>query len=650
MPRTIALFVAFAVAACSVSPVPVIAQVPTPYSGQLKTDPAVGNVQGIQRIGRAFKTDPDQGSGFSYHVYPVSNSNDIRVAKRYVTTDQQESTEAASAAGEQESAEELPLEGAEARREDSRDERIASAVDRAVREAISAIPPQTNVTVSDSTQIVMPGRAEPFDWTSGIRNYATPGIPLAPRYMTPAQKLQEHLLRAEAIAVTRAKGGGALSETQIYDQPLVQIKMRVVEVARGDGLAASSILEYVSSAGTDNSFTSGNTSNGGNQNFRSLTRYLLEGLVTNASTGTGTLANLTTQHINWLVQTLATENNADVITAPEIVTLNGQNAEFVAGEKLPFELGQNVITGNGQNIQQVFYKHVGTMVSVTPRIVNWGLYGEGRGERSIQSHDIQDWPLLVDQMAKLQSEGMEFLDRTDKNNPVAIDFSEYQGKAAIPFKEQAILLHALNDYSRQDMSFLVTLAEKAVLTPDYCYRCTTWQPSDCTIDLAVVVRLSESGSLALNANITGTTESNVRAISNVIQVKSGFGVVMAGLIGEREIEEINKTPILGDLPVVGSLFRAKTVQRLKTEVLIFIEAEVLHSDPCIARAESYRDFVLGRKYVKGGLLENPLEVGMYRAGIGPYLPAWSKSESVFWEKYHRKLRKMRTHASEILEP
>src|SRR5712692_11248215 len=44
-----------------------------PYNGQLRTDPAVGNVQGIQRYGRPLKTDPDEGEGFSYHVYPVAD-------------------------------------------------------------------------------------------------------------------------------------------------------------------------------------------------------------------------------------------------------------------------------------------------------------------------------------------------------------------------------------------------------------------------------------------------------------------------------------------------------------------------------------------------------------------------------------------------
>src|SRR5436309_4514139 len=52
------------------------AVLPFPYSSQLRTAPEVGNVQGVQRYGRALRTDPDQGEGFSYHVYPVAHPQD----------------------------------------------------------------------------------------------------------------------------------------------------------------------------------------------------------------------------------------------------------------------------------------------------------------------------------------------------------------------------------------------------------------------------------------------------------------------------------------------------------------------------------------------------------------------------------------------
>ena len=698
-----------------------------PYSGQLKTDPAVGNVQGIQRYGRPLKTDPDQGVGFSYHVYPVAHPASTQVHSGAVLgavpqsvqqtsfqqTGFQQMSPAANGpstsgdsftgpevsiparpenAASENNGGQQPTEGlgiaapenasnAPARiaaqenrlaAQESRVSRLERNLEVMSRQAV----PQANASIATNTQFggVVP-YSGPFDWTSGLRRggspvpLVAPGInplanPAVARESVAAQSGFANPMFAapgtfapEAAAVVREKGGGTFSVVDIYHQPLIQIKMRIVEVARTDGLAVSSVLEYVSDDGNQSSLTSGNTSNGGNQNFRSLTRYALPNLVTDASTGTGTLVNLTTEHINWLLQTLATETNADVVTAPEMVTLNGQNVEFVAGSKLPFDLGQNVITGQNANIQQVFYKHVGTMVSVTPRIVNWGLHGEGRGEATVQASDVLDWRALVEELLTGNYQ-LYYPETTKKGNNVVVTampledlIKPYRGKYAIPYSVQSRILVALNDYAKQDLAPITALAAAQIIESEVCNPCRQWQPADCTIDLSLVVRLSEAGSIELGDDLgAANIESNVRAIANVIQVKSGHGVVMAGLIGEREVEEITKTPVLGDLPLVGSLFRAKTADRVKTEILIFVEAEVLDSDPQIARAESSRDFLLGQSYVNGEVLENPLEIGLYRAGIGPYLPAYSEGEKLYWQKFHRKLRRVKTHIGETLEP
>jgi hypothetical protein len=197
------------------------------------------------------------------------------------------------------------------------------------------------------------------------------------------------------------------------------------------------------------------------------------------------------------------------------------------------------------------------------------------------------------------------------------------------------------------------LARLEIIDESACARCRSWKPEDCTIDLSVVVRLSEGAKVNLNdpdaPDITSATtkETNVRAVANVIQVKSGHGVVMAGLIGEREIDDLTKVPVLGDLPWVGFFFRAKTVSRVKTEVLVFIEAQVVDPDPCMARAESAHDFTLGKSYVAGEFLDNPLEYGMYRVGFGTYLPPHSCGERIYWERCGRKIRKICTHIDDV---
>src|SRR5262249_52188796 len=136
-----------------------------------------------------------------------------------------------------------------------------------------------------------------------------------------------------------------------------------------------------------------------------------------------------------------------------------------------------------------------------------------------------------------------------------------------------------------------------------------WRAQDCTVDLETVVRLSEGGTAPLPTQVTigptpattngaaANSETNVRGIANIVQVNSGHGVVIGGLIGERDIKLLDKTPILGDIPVVGFFFRSTQTQRQKTEVLVFIEAQVIDPDPDAGRAQSYQDFRFGAPFV-----------------------------------------------------
>lgn len=634
---------------------------PLPYSSQLRTDPSVGNVQGTQRYGRPLKTDPDQGEGFSYHVYPVADPSIV----------------AARSGAPQLSADarnritQLNRDIQAARPDlESENKRLRTSAQATIlelqSEALDILQSQTAgspMMVSGAGQSASSASPypTPFDWTSGVRNFPLGGGPTTPfANLSPQTR---GMLETQAFGFGRQVVGkdGKTSGPGLYEvfhQPLIQIKLRVVEVARVDGFAANSVLEYVSRTNTNRSLTSGaplNEAGGlGYENARGLTDFAIDGLI-DGTDGTGMLVNLTSEHINWVAGFLATEMNADMITAPEMVTLNGQNVEFVAGSKLPFALGQNVIQGTNNNIQQVFYKHVGTMVSVTPTIVNWGYHGEGRGEAAVTAAEITNWNDLIDWMVtELNVTEVDLPSNGTGNSQQLAPFRPQgvnrQVRAAVPFVVKSAVLEKLNEYTRSD------LTGRGLILQGVCGQCgdCEWKPEDCTIDLTLVVRLSEGGSateLALGDEPTtgANAETNVRAVANVIQVKSGHGVVMAGLIGEREVDDSDKVPVLGDIPGIGFMFRSKQTARVKTEVLVFIEAEVLDPNPHVARAESAHDFTLGKAYVQGEFLDNPLEYGMYRVGFGTYLPPCTRGEGVFWERFGRKVRKAHTHVDDAFE-
>ncbi len=66
-----------------------------------------------------------------------------------------------------------------------------------------------------------------------------------------------------------------------------------------------------------------------------------------------------------------------------------------------------------------------------------------------------------------------------------------------------------------------------------------------------------------------------RFTDHVVRVKNGETIVIGGLIRNDEIEEMSKVPLLGDLPLLGHLFRHRHTTKDHTEVVMFITASIL---------------------------------------------------------------------------
>lgn len=66
-----------------------------------------------------------------------------------------------------------------------------------------------------------------------------------------------------------------------------------------------------------------------------------------------------------------------------------------------------------------------------------------------------------------------------------------------------------------------------------------------------------------------------RFTDHVVRVKDGQTIVIGGLIRSEELEEMKKVPLLGDIPLLGSLFRHRETTKDQTEVVMFITATVL---------------------------------------------------------------------------
>ena len=67
-----------------------------------------------------------------------------------------------------------------------------------------------------------------------------------------------------------------------------------------------------------------------------------------------------------------------------------------------------------------------------------------------------------------------------------------------------------------------------------------------------------------------------------IRIKDGETLVIGGLIQENETKTVGKIPILGDLPIIGAVFRTSTTSKTKNELVIMITPKIINDGESIA--------------------------------------------------------------------
>lgn len=81
------------------------------------------------------------------------------------------------------------------------------------------------------------------------------------------------------------------------------------------------------------------------------------------------------------------------------------------------------------------------------------------------------------------------------------------------------------------------------------------------------------------SNIAGTTGvdiiTNKRSIKNSVLVEDGDTIVLGGLVDDDVQESVQKVPILGDIPLLGHLFKSQKSTKVKRNLLVFIRPTII---------------------------------------------------------------------------
>jgi general secretion pathway protein D len=152
----------------------------------------------------------------------------------------------------------------------------------------------------------------------------------------------------------------------------------------------------------------------------------------------------------------------------------------------------------------------------------------------------------------------------------------------------------------------------------------TIERRDVGIGLKVKPQINEGDTITLEidqevSSISGSATSavdiitNIRSLKTTVQLEDGELLVLGGLIDDRVIDIEQKVPVLGDIPILGLLFRSTKLTKVKQNLLIFIKATII-KDPKTARALSRRKY----NFIRDAQLEFVKEDPPYIPVLDPW--------------------------------
>jgi len=159
--------------------------------------------------------------------------------------------------------------------------------------------------------------------------------------------------------------------------------------------------------------------------------------------------------------------------------------------------------------------------------------------------------------------------------------------------QKAVIKVGEDEYFVTDVSSTTTTGTSTTTTPE-----VELTPFFSGIALDVTPQIDDDGNVILHVHPSVTltenqhktiklgdevlvlplAKSRVRETDSIIRAKSGEIVVIGGLIETYTINKESKTPLLGDIPLLGELFKSKSETTQKRELVIMLKPIVVGQD------------------------------------------------------------------------
>jgi len=115
-----------------------------------------------------------------------------------------------------------------------------------------------------------------------------------------------------------------------------------------------------------------------------------------------------------------------------------------------------------------------------------------------------------------------------------------------------------------------------------------WKTYGIQLDFLPMVLADQTIQLKVNSVVSDLDKSNAinlagvavaplttRSSSTTVRLRSGQGFAIAGMLSDRLRSTVAKVPLLGDIPILGMLFRTTQSQREETELVVVVTARLV---------------------------------------------------------------------------
>jgi len=133
----------------------------------------------------------------------------------------------------------------------------------------------------------------------------------------------------------------------------------------------------------------------------------------------------------------------------------------------------------------------------------------------------------------------------------------------------------------------ITRQDSTATSTQYPVNYNTYEYKDVGVTLNITPHINEEDfvRLKISQEVTKVTSGAEKATPTTLKrtakttvvVKDGETIVIGGLVGDSTDDGTNKVPFLGEIPILGWLFKAQTVKREKTNLYVFLTPHIVRT-------------------------------------------------------------------------